>query len=216
MGFLQSFQEQISQIVILLPVLLLSLSFHEFSHGLAAYKMGDPTAKLQGRLTLNPMAHLDPIGTLVLVLTRMFGWAKPVPINPRNFHKPRKGMMYVSLAGPGANFALAILFSFIWMLMQQVGLVTPFTSVQSITGIISLMIITGIQINIALGVFNLLPVPPLDGSKILRGLLPPKYDRFFRQLEGPMGMMLLFLLAFTGILRVIISPIINLVMTILI
>jgi len=203
------------QIVILLPVFLLALSVHEFSHGYVSYLLGDPTAKMEGRLTLNPMAHLDPIGTLVLVLTRMFGWAKPVPINPSYYENPRKGMMYVGLAGPGSNFIMAILFSGMWMILIQTGLISPFTSMQSVMGIVAMMISMGIQINIALGVFNLIPIPPLDGSKILRGLLPRKFDQYFHQLEGPQGMIIIFILLATGVLGRIIRPVINLFMGLL-
>ncbi|MFW6279294.1 MAG: site-2 protease family protein, partial [Bacillota bacterium] len=125
---------------------------------------------------------------------------------------------YVGLAGPGVNFVMAILFSIIWMLMLQfrfVSIAYLYSNPQSIRGIIATMIATGIQINIALGVFNLIPVPPLDGSKILRGFLPRKYDRYFHILEGPQGMILIFILLFTGILGGIIRPIINLFMSVL-
>ncbi|MFW5985188.1 MAG: site-2 protease family protein [Halanaerobiaceae bacterium] len=207
--------QSIVQIIVMLPIFLLAISVHEVAHGYVSYLLGDPTAKNAGRLTLNPIAHLDPVGALVLVITRMYGWAKPVPIDPRYYKNPRQGMMYVGLAGPGANFVMAILFSLIWMLMLQFRLVSLYMNPQSIRGIIATMIITGIQINIALGVFNLIPVPPLDGSKILRGFLPRKYDRYFYMLEGPQGMILIFILLFTGILGGIIRPIINLFMSVL-
>ncbi|MFW5961555.1 MAG: site-2 protease family protein, partial [bacterium] len=103
----------IYELLLLIPVLLFSLSLHEFMHGYVSYKLGDPTPQSQGRLTLNPLAHLDPMGSLVLILTRRFGWAKPVPINPNYYKNPRQGMMFVSLAGPGANFFLAALFALI-------------------------------------------------------------------------------------------------------
>ena len=101
----------IFELMLLIPVLLFSLSLHEFSHGYVSYKLGDPTPGNQGRLTLNPLAHLDPMGSLVLLITRRFGWAKPVPINPNYYNNPRKGMMLVSIAGPAANFFLAIVFA---------------------------------------------------------------------------------------------------------
>lgn len=203
----------IFELLLLIPVLLLSLSMHEFMHGYVSYRLGDPTPKNQGRLTLNPLAHLDPIGSLVLILTRRFGWAKPVPINPNYYKNPRQGMMLVSLAGPGANFFLAALFALIARIviffssatlvqMQQAGYANL---VQTFFLFFQLAVI----INLSLGLFNLLPVPPLDGSKILMGILPPKFDKYIRKLEGPYGMILLLLLAYTGILWSIIGPLVN-------
>src|SRR6056297_973397 len=104
----------LQEIILLLPILLFSLSIHEFSHGYVSYKLGDPTPKVNGRLTLNPLAHLDLIGSLVLIVTRRIGWAKPVPINPGYYNNPRKGMMYVGFAGPGANIFMAVILSFIF------------------------------------------------------------------------------------------------------
>lgn len=214
-------QESILQIIYLLPALLLSLSFHEFSHGYVSYLLGDPTAKMQGRLTLNPIAHLDPIGALVLIVTRRFGWAKPVPINPGYYKNPRKGMMYVSIAGPGANILLAILFAIILHIVLWVNEIQYFVllaenfyylryyyDVSDMLLIIFNMLRMGIIINLSLAVFNLLPFPPLDGSKILRGFLPRKYDQIFYTLEGPLGMMLIIFLVFTGLLGNIIIPVI--------
>lgn len=203
----------IYELLLLIPVLLFSLSLHEFSHGYVSYKLGDPTPKSQGRLTLNPLAHLDPIGSLVLILTRRFGWAKPVPINPNYYQKPRRGMMFVSLAGPLSNFFLAAVFALVARTvvffssaslyqLQQAGYANL---VQTIFIFFQLSVI----INLSLGFFNLLPVPPLDGSKILMGILPPKFDKYIRKLEGPYGMILLLLLAYTGVLWSIIGPLVN-------
>lgn len=212
----------IQEIILLVPVLLISLSFHELSHGLVSYKLGDPTPKMQGRLTLNPLAHLDLMGSLVLILTRRIGWAKPVPINPRYYKNPRKGMMLVGLAGPGANIALAIIFS---ILIRVVINVSNYSlhSLNALSGFGSNMVyltvnflLMAIMINISLAIFNLLPIPPLDGSKILRGFLPPKYDRYFLKLEGPVGMIVLLLLAYTGILWGIMRPIVTLFYNILV
>jgi len=187
-------------LILLIPVLLFSLTIHEYAHGWVAYNLGDPTPKLHGRLTLNPIAHLDPMGTLVLIVTRRFGWAKPVPVNPSYFENPRKGMMTVGLAGPLSNFTTA----FIIALPIRMGLMPniPFSLWQ--------MLILAIQINIALGLFNLIPVPPLDGSKILMGILPPRYDHIYRQMES-YGPILLLLLVFTGMLGRILFPLINIV-----
>jgi Zn-dependent protease len=203
----------ILELLLLIPVLLFSLSLHEFSHGYVSYRLGDPTPKNQGRLTLNPLAHLDPMGSIVLLITRRFGWAKPVPINPNYYKNPRRGIMLVSLAGPFANFFLAAVFAFsarglvyfssagLYQL-QQAGFGNL---VQTIFVFFQL----AVTINLALGFFNLLPVPPLDGSKILMGILPPSFDKYIRKLEGPYGMVLLLVLAYTGILWSIIGPLVR-------
>ncbi|SDL98574.1 site-2 protease family protein [Halarsenatibacter silvermanii] len=206
----------IFELILVIPILLLSLSIHEFSHGMASYKKGDPTPKMQGRLTLNPLSHLDPMGALVLLLTRRFGWAKPVPINPRYYSNPRRDMMVVSVAGPASNFALALIFA---LALNLVGIFASGPLAMRMYGQSGGLLMITVQflylaviINVSLGIFNLLPVPPLDGSKILRGVLPPSYDRYLNQLEGPLGMMLLLVLAFTGILGAIIGPIVQMVL----
>ncbi len=197
------------ELLLIIPVILLSLSVHEFSHGKAADVLGDPTPRSMGRLTLNPIAHLDPIGALVLLLTRRFGWAKPVPINPRNFRNPARDIMVVSLAGPASNVGLAIGFSLVFrfiLFLLEMGALTY--AVGNFTFFLIEMIQIGIIINLALAIFNLLPVPPLDGSKILRGLLPYRYHRHLNFLEGPYGFIIIILLLFTGVLGRVISPII--------
>lgn len=212
---------QIGQLILLLPVLILSLSVHEFSHGFVSHKLGDPTPANHNRLTLNPLAHLSLMGSLVLILTRRFGWAKPVPIDPRYYKNPRKGMMLVSFAGPGSNFTLALVFSLVFHILafmknmnveMIMGVLNNPQFNRNISGIMLIIftvLFNAIIINISLGIFNLLPVPPLDGSKILRGVLPPRYDQYLAPLEGPMGMMILLLLASTGILIKILQPIIG-------
>ena len=196
----------LKQIIFLVPVILLSLSIHEFSHGMVSHKLGDPTPEQHGRLTLNPISHLDPVGTLVLVVTMRFGWAKPVPVNPRYYKNPRRGMMLVGLAGPGANIVLAYLFSLIAKsgLLELIGYNVNLGLARTSAQFFQLAII----VNLGLAIFNLLPIPPLDGSKILRGILPPRYDQYLHKLEGPGGMIVIMILAFTGILGKIISPII--------
>ena len=208
------------ELILIIPILLLSLSIHEFSHGLASYKKGDPTPKMQGRLTLNPLSHLDPMGALVLLLTRRFGWAKPVPINPHYYSNPRRDLMLVSVAGPASNFVLAVIFALMLNLLG-VFLSGPlamrmYTQPNSLLVVLVQFLQLAIIINVSLGIFNLLPVPPLDGSKILRGVLPPEADQYLDQLEGPMGMVILLILAFTGVLGAIIGPVVQLVMRLLV
>ncbi|MCK8816575.1 site-2 protease family protein [Natroniella sulfidigena] len=198
-----------AELILLLPVLLLSLSMHEYAHGKMADLLGDPTPKMTGRLTLNPMAHLSLIGTLVLIMTRRFGWAKPVQVNPRYFDDKRKGMMLVGLAGPLANITLAIIFTF---LLRSLGPIF-YQFIDQI--IIESLFINGILLNLGLAVFNSIPVPPLDGSKILRGITPKKYDYVFRNLEAYGPFFLLFAV-FTGLIGRIILPIINILFNLLV
>jgi Zn-dependent protease len=173
----------IQSIVISLPPILVALTFHEFAHGYVALRFGDPTAKFMGRLTLNPLAHLDPLGTIMLILVR-FGWAKPVPVNPRNLKNPRQDMLWIALAGPAMNLLLASITG----LIIRIIIATQYApTVGSLGAIFLQMLLISLYINLALAVFNLLPFPPLDGSKILAGMLPRKYDAFLMQLEhyGP-------------------------------
>ncbi|MCH7497416.1 MAG: site-2 protease family protein [Candidatus Marinimicrobia bacterium] len=170
-------------LILLIPVILLALSVHELSHGLVAYRLGDPTAKNAGRLTLNPLSHLDPIGTLMLFLVH-FGWAKPVPVDPRYFENPKRDMLWVALAGPGSNMALALVSGLVIRFINEY----PELFLGSfVGGAFYVMMKLSLQINLALAIFNLLPVPPLDGSKILYGLLPPEYEYVAARLEryGP-------------------------------
>lgn len=217
----------LTSIILLVPVLLISLSFHEYMHGRVSYMLGDPTPKAMGRLTMNPLAHLDLMGSLVLIITRRIGWAKPVPINPRYYDNPRQGMMYVGIAGPGANLLLAILFSlFIRILASVYGIgnmqlnyllkYIQYNGPENIPQAFFFMLLLGVIINLSLAIFNLIPIPPLDGSKILRGFLPPRFDKYFYKLEGPAGMVVIMILAFTGILGSFIFPIVTFLRNILI
>ncbi len=190
------------------PGVLIAITFHEFAHGYAAYKLGDDTAKNQGRLSLNPLAHLDPIGTLMLLVAG-FGWGKPVEVNPRNYTRKismEKGEAIVSLAGPLINFVLAIIFTLIYCAIYKFAS-TSFL-VSTIGGIIMLLISTTISINIGLGVFNLIPLPPLDGSKIIMPFLPYKAKEFFVNNEQ-IFYIVFVLLWITGLAGTIITPAIN-------
>lgn len=180
-------------LVFTLPVILISITIHEYAHGLAATWMGDPTPKESGRLTLNPIDHVDILGLICLVLFR-FGWAKPVPINPRYFKDQRKGEALVSLAGPLSNFTFAFLLSLIPKFL------TPFIGPLGI--IIDVVVDYAVWINLALGVFNLIPVPPLDGSHILAYFFP-QYDEVIYSMNRYGLIILLVLLWFPGTLHLL-------------
>ena len=179
----------LESVLLLAPPIQLAITFHEYAHGWTAMKFGDPTAKMMGRLTLNPLVHLDPIGTLMLFLVH-FGWAKPVPVDPRYFSDPKRQMLWVALAGPVANMILAF-FSGILI----IGFASSNFMFSSNTALIGNMLVYSLQINLALAVFNMLPIPPLDGSKILRGLLPYEYEHIAFQMEqyGPWVLMSIIL-----------------------
>ena len=170
----QSFAENLQRLAIQFPPFVIAVVFHEYAHGLVSNIWGDTTAKDAGRLTLNPLPHIDPVGTLLFPIINMasgmnilFGWAKPVPIDPRRFRKYRPGLFWVSIAGVSMNFLLAIISAFIyaaiklWM-PEDFYLYEP----------LSAMAIVSVQLNYALGIFNLIPLPPLDGSKVIQSFLP--------------------------------------------
>ena len=185
--------------------LLIAISVHEASHAWTANRLGDPTARLAGRITLNPLAHLDFLGTIMLLFTG-FGWGKPVPFDPYNLRNPRRDGALISLSGPASNIILAFILSFLWRLA---GYFFPPSY-----AILSLIFFPLIQLNIILGVFNLIPLHPLDGGKILIGLLPQKkvYDaEEFLNHYSLMILIFLFLPIFQGqsLLNMIITPLVN-------
>ncbi|MEE2876197.1 MAG: site-2 protease family protein [Candidatus Neomarinimicrobiota bacterium] len=195
----------VENFLLLAPPILLAITFHEYAHGWMALKFGDPTAKMLGRLSLNPLVHLDPIGTMMLFLVH-FGWAKPVPVDPRYFSDPKRQMLWVALAGPVANMILAFASG-----LLIVGFATSNLMSDSNTALLGNMLFYSLQINLALAVFNMLPIPPLDGSKILRGLLPYEYEHIAIQMEqyGPwvlMSIILFGLVTGVSIFWVFIGP----------
>ena len=193
---------------ILIPAILIAITIHEFSHGYIAYKCGDPTAKLSGRLTLNPIPHFDLIGTTMLFLVG-FGWAKPVPVNFMNLNNPKRDIVLVAAAGPASNFILAFLLAKIFTFFN-IGYVNP----QSWVGVFAKLMIATIQINIVLAWFNLLPLYPLDGFRILSGLLPYRYNNIISFLEyyGPflfIGIILFSYLTGMRIIGAVLFPLVN-------
>ncbi|WP_010243587.1 site-2 protease family protein [Acetivibrio cellulolyticus] len=192
-------------LVISILMFVMSITLHEFSHGFSAYLLGDPTAKNQGRLTLNPIKHMDPLGTIMILFTS-FGWAKPVQVNATNFEDRKKGMMITSLAGPLSNLLLSFVFAFPYVYFATKG----YYNSNVVMNILYKVFQVGFSMNITLGIFNMLPVSPLDGSKILYGFLPSRH--YYKMLEYENYITIGFvILMFTGILgrilNLIISPV---------
>jgi len=184
-------------LLMLFIILIFSVILHECAHGLAAERCGDPTARQAGRITLNPIPHLDPIGSIflpgIMILMNLvtgsgfiFGWAKPVPINPYNLNDPKRDMMWIGLAGPATNFAVALFLALVFRLL----------AVSS--SLVATILFYGVVINLILGFINLVPIPPLDGSRILSGLLPEKYAYKLSRIE-PFGFMILIILFISGL-----------------
>lgn len=174
---------QFQTLLLIAPPILLALTFHEYAHAYMAYRYGDDTARQSGRLSLNPLRHLDPLGTIMIFIVH-FGWAKPVPVNPSRLKNPKKDMLWISAAGPLANMVLALASGLLIRVLLTIG-VTP--DRHTAIGLLFLMVIMSLQINLALAIFNILPIAPLDGSKILFALLPVRYEKliYFLERYGP-------------------------------
>lgn len=190
-----------------IPVLL-AITLHEAAHAFVAYRLGDSTAKMLGRLSLNPIKHIDPVGTIVFPLIVgflssfhfVFGYAKPVPINFNQLRNPRRDMALVTIAGPLANFVMALLWGLLLKLSIALG-------IQSSMVVLFLFLSAqaGIAINLILAFLNLIPIPPLDGSRVVASLLPPRYAYYYLRAE-PFGFLILIVLLFTGVLGAILNP----------
>lgn len=194
-----------------LPGVIIAITFHEFAHAYAAYKLGDDTPRMQGRLNLNPLSHMDPIGFVLLIFAHI-GWGKPVQINPRNFDRKysmSKGEAIVSIAGPAMNFVLALVFTIIYFTVLKFA---PGIMLTQWGTIVITMISSAIIVNVGLGVFNLIPLPPLDGSKIFRNFMSYNVKEWLDRYERVFYMIFL-ILWITGVAGKIISPIIELIST---
>jgi Zn-dependent protease len=191
-----------------IPVLF-AITIHEVAHGWVANKCGDSTAKMMGRLTLNPIKHIDLLGTIIVPALLVylggfiFGWAKPVPVQWQNLRNPRRDMALVAIAGPLTNFVMMI----IWVLFLKLGLYLKAQDIGS-GALLAIMGKIGIYINLVLMVLNLLPVPPLDGSRVLVSLLPKSFQPFFERIE-PFGFIILLALLATGVLNLLMNPVIQ-------
>jgi Zn-dependent protease len=199
-------------IIAVAMILLISFPVHEFSHALAAYRLGDGTAKLMGRLTLNPIAHFDPLGAALLVISAIFGrgigWAKPTPINPNMLRYGSTGQAIVAFAGPASNLVIAAIVALPLRYLYHSDIAVPFFVLQAMY--------TFVAINLSLFVFNLIPVPPLDGSQILLAALDPSTRYTLGPALAQYGPLILLVLIFTGVFSVILGPIIDALLKILV
>jgi len=203
--------ETIFRLTTILPVFLLALAVHESAHAWTAYRLGDPTGKRMGRVTLNPLPHLDPIGTIMMLASIIFpgfifiAWAKPVSVNIYNFRHPRRDFAITSIAGPVSNLLQAYLWYGLLLLLANLRL--PYGFFPEFFGRVFLF---GVLVNIALLVFNLIPIPPLDGSRVIMWLLPPRQAESYMRLE-PYGFLILLLLVWTGALSIIYLPLLKII-----
>ncbi len=211
------------EIVVSAFPILIAIVFHELSHGFAANKLGDPTAKMMGRLTLNPIAHIDPIGTILMpimliVLTNgqfVFGYAKPVPINPMNFKNPKKDMAISAAAGPVMNLLLAFLSMIVLrFIIVPLSLVFPESINSTVLGPLLMILKSSVVVNVVLAVFNMIPIPPLDGGRVLTGFLPNRQAASFSRIE-PYGFIIVIFLIASGIANYFVLPLVNLILGLL-
>ncbi len=198
----------IQRVAIFLIPMFMGIILHEVAHGYAAYRFGDPTAKMLGRLTLNPVKHIDPTGLIVFVITSLampfaIGWAKPVPIDVRYFKNPVRDMAFASFAGPLANFLLAISFAIAMLLVLRIPSLGALVASQPL---IWSVLEAGVWINVLLGLFNLMPIPPMDGSHILYSLLPRNLGNQYMRL-GRYGMVIIIVLLATGLFWKVLGPV---------
>lgn len=205
--------ETLLKALVMVPPLLVAVILHEMAHGYVAERLGDPTARQLGRITFNPIKHIDPFLTILLPAMLIlagspviFGGAKPVPVNPMFFPNPRKGMMLVAVAGPLTNFTIA---AACYAVVQTPGLAEGLAPLPFGAGVVVyLWLLHSILINLVLGIFNLVPIPPLDGGRIAVGLLPLSLARPLARIE-PFGILIVFLLLYSGLLNVLLAPIVN-------
>ncbi len=211
------------QVIISAFPILIAIVFHELSHGVVANKLGDPTAKMMGRLTLNPIAHIDPFGTVLMPLMLIvftngqfvFGYAKPVPINPMNFKNPKRDMAISAAAGPVTNILLAIASILILkFFVVPASLLLPASVSSSVMTPLAMIFQSSVVVNVILACFNMIPIPPLDGGRVLTGLLPYRQAVSFSKIE-PFGFIIVLILIVTGIAHYFVVPMVNLFLRIL-